>query len=63
MRGLRLWDVLSGEVSCPSCPTAPMAPIPLMPPVLGDDATQAENLSVVPHCSYGAYSADAACSW
>jgi hypothetical protein len=40
MRGLRLWGVLSGEVSCPPCPTAPLAPIPSTPPVLGDDATQ-----------------------
>jgi hypothetical protein len=40
MRGLRLWGVLSGEVSCPPCPTAPVAPIPPMPPVLGVDATQ-----------------------
>jgi hypothetical protein len=39
MRGLRLWGVLSGEVSCPPCPTAPLAPIPLTPPVR-DDATQ-----------------------
>jgi hypothetical protein len=40
MRGLRLWGVLSGEVSCPPCPTAPLAPIPPTPPVLSDDATQ-----------------------
>jgi hypothetical protein len=43
MRGLRLWGVLSGEVSCPSCPTAPLAPIPPTPPVLCDDATQADK--------------------
>jgi hypothetical protein len=43
MRGLRLWGVLSGEVSCPLCPTAPLAPIPPTPPVLGDDATQADK--------------------
>jgi hypothetical protein len=43
MRGIRLWGVLSGEVSCPSCPTAPLAPIPPTPPVLGDDATQADK--------------------
>jgi hypothetical protein len=43
IRGLRLWGVLSGEVSCPSCPTDPLAPIPPTPPVLGDDATQAEK--------------------
>jgi hypothetical protein len=35
--------MLSGEVSCPPCPTAPLAPIPLTPPVLGDDATQADK--------------------
>ena len=39
MRGLRLWGVLSGEVSCPSCPT-PVAPLPLTPIVLGADASQ-----------------------
>jgi hypothetical protein len=39
MHGLRLWGVLSSEVSCPPCPTAPLAPIPSMPPVLSDDAT------------------------
>src|SRR3954466_573219 len=40
MRGLRLWGVLSGEVSCLPCPTAPMAP--LSPPsiVLGANASQ-----------------------
>jgi hypothetical protein len=43
MRGLRLWGVLSGEVSCPPCPTAPLAPIPPTPPVLGDDATQTDK--------------------
>jgi hypothetical protein len=46
MRGLRLWGVLSGEVSCPPCPTAPLAPIPPTPPVLGDDATQADKDAV-----------------
>jgi hypothetical protein len=43
MRGLHLWGVLSGEVSCPPCPTSPLAPISPPPPVLGDDATQAEK--------------------
>jgi hypothetical protein len=43
MRSLRLWGVLSGEVSCPLCPTAPLAPIPPTPPVLRDDATQADK--------------------
>jgi hypothetical protein len=46
MRGLRLWGVLSGEVSCPLCPTAPLAPIPPMSHVLGDDATQADKDAV-----------------
>jgi hypothetical protein len=40
MRGLCLWGVLSGEVSCPPYPTAPVAPIPPMPVVLGDGASQ-----------------------
>jgi hypothetical protein len=43
MRGLRLWGVLSGEVSCPPCPTPPLAPIPPTPPVLSDGATQADK--------------------
>jgi hypothetical protein len=43
MRGLHLWSVLSGEVSCPPCPTAPLAPIPPTPTVLRDDATQADK--------------------
>jgi hypothetical protein len=40
MRGLRLWGVLSGEVSCPPCPTPPLAPIPPTSHALGADATQ-----------------------
>jgi hypothetical protein len=43
MCGLRLWGVLSVEVSCPPCPTAPLAPIPPTPPILSDDATQADK--------------------
>jgi hypothetical protein len=43
MRDLRLWGVLSGEVSYPPCPTAPLAPILLTPPDLSDDATQADK--------------------
>jgi hypothetical protein len=43
MRGLHLWGVLSGEVSCPPCPTPPLAPIPPTPPVLSDGATQADK--------------------
>ena len=33
MRGLRLWEFLTGEVSCPPCPTAPT------PPVIPEKAT------------------------
>jgi hypothetical protein len=40
MRGLRLWGVLSGEVSCPPYPTALVAPTPPTPVVLGDGASQ-----------------------
>jgi hypothetical protein len=40
MHGIRLWGVLSDEVSCPPCPTSPLAPIPPTPPVLSDGATQ-----------------------
>jgi hypothetical protein len=40
MCGLRLWGVLSGEVSCPLCPIAPTVPTLPMPPVLVADATQ-----------------------
>jgi hypothetical protein len=43
MRGLHLWGMLSGEVSCPPCPTTPLAPIPPTPPVLSDDTTQADK--------------------
>jgi hypothetical protein len=43
MHVLRLWGVLSDEVSCLLCPTAPLAPIPPTPPVLSDDATQADK--------------------
>jgi hypothetical protein len=39
MRGLRLWGVLSGEVSSRSYPTAHVAPIPPTPVVLGDGAS------------------------
>jgi hypothetical protein len=40
---VRLWGVLSGEVSYPPCPIPPLAPIPLTPPALSDEATQAEK--------------------
>jgi hypothetical protein len=43
MHGLRLWGVLSGEVSCPLCPTPPLALILPTPLALGDEATQAEK--------------------
>ena len=40
MIGLRLWGVLSDEVSCPPCPPAPVAPLPPTPIVLGAAASQ-----------------------
>lgn len=40
-RGIRLWGVLSGEVSCPPCPVAPVEPTPPPPPALAPDANQA----------------------
>jgi hypothetical protein len=40
MRSLRLWGVLSGEVSYPPCPTPPVAPIPPTLVILGDGASQ-----------------------
>ena len=43
MRGLRLWGVLSGEVSCPPCPVAPVLPTPPTLPVLAADATPEEQ--------------------
>ena len=44
VRGLMLWGVLSGDVSCPPCPIAPVAPIPPPPlPVLAADASQADK--------------------
>jgi hypothetical protein len=39
MHGLRLWGVLSDEVSCPSCPIAPIVPTPPTPLALVADAT------------------------
>uniref|UniRef100_A0ACD5VIJ4 Uncharacterized protein n=1 Tax=Avena sativa TaxID=4498 RepID=A0ACD5VIJ4_AVESA len=41
MRGLRLWGVLSGEVSCPPRPVVPPVPLAPTPVVLAPDATQA----------------------
>ncbi|KAK1666081.1 hypothetical protein QYE76_054240 [Lolium multiflorum] len=44
MRGLRLWGVLTGEVSCPPHPTAPVPPTPSsVPQDLAEDATQADR--------------------
>ena len=43
MRGLRLWGVLSGEVSCPPRPVAPTVPVAPPPVVLAPDATQADK--------------------
>lgn len=42
MRGLRLWGVMSGKVSCPPCPVAPTAPPPT-PPTLAADARRANQ--------------------
>ncbi|KAK1648529.1 hypothetical protein QYE76_066334 [Lolium multiflorum] len=41
MRGLRLWGVLSGEVSCPPRPVAPTVPVAPTPVALAPDATRA----------------------
>uniref|UniRef100_A0ACD5VRQ9 Uncharacterized protein n=1 Tax=Avena sativa TaxID=4498 RepID=A0ACD5VRQ9_AVESA len=41
MRGLRLWGVLSGEVSCPPRPVVPPVPRTPTPVALAQDATQA----------------------
>ena len=41
MRGIRLWGVLSGEVSCPPRPVPPVAPTPPTPSSLAADAPQA----------------------
>lgn len=43
MRGLRLWRVLSGEVSCPPRPVAPTVPVAPTPVALAPDATQADK--------------------
>jgi hypothetical protein len=43
MRGLRLWGVLSGDVSCLSCPVPPMAPTPLTPSALSADASESDR--------------------
>ncbi|KAK1652164.1 hypothetical protein QYE76_069969 [Lolium multiflorum] len=44
MCGLRLWGVLTGEVSCPPHATAPVPPTPpSVPQALAEDATQADR--------------------
>jgi hypothetical protein len=43
MRGLRLWGVLSDEVSCPPRPVAPTVPVAPPPVALAPDATQADK--------------------
>ena len=44
MRGLPLWGVLSGEVSCPPCLVAPVAPtLPMPPPALAADASETDR--------------------
>ncbi|KAK1626508.1 hypothetical protein QYE76_000823 [Lolium multiflorum] len=43
LRGLRLWGVLSGEVSCPPRPIAPTVPVAPTPVALAPDATQADK--------------------
>jgi hypothetical protein len=45
MRGLLLWGVLYGEVSCLSRPTIPVAPVPPTPPVIAADASEAERVA------------------
>jgi len=35
MRGLRLWDFLTGELPCPPLPTPPVQPV--FPPATSDD--------------------------
>jgi hypothetical protein len=43
MRGLRLWGVLSDEVSCLPYPVSPVAPISPTPSVLAADASQVDK--------------------
>nr|CCI55364.1 PH01B035L11.9 [Phyllostachys edulis] len=38
MRGLCLWGVLSGDVTCPPCPTPPTEPTPVALPTTADKA-------------------------
>ena len=43
MRGLRLWGVLTGEVSCPPRPVLPVVPTQPTPLVLAATASQADK--------------------
>ena len=46
MRGLRLWGVLSGDVTCPPCPTPPTEPTPVaLPPTADKAAAEAARLA------------------
>jgi hypothetical protein len=45
MRGLLLWSVLCGEVSCPPRPIAPVAPVPPTPPVIAVDASETNRVA------------------
>jgi hypothetical protein len=45
MRGLRLWGVLCGEVSCPSRPIALVALVPPTPPVIAANAFEADGIA------------------
>jgi hypothetical protein len=45
MRGLRLWGVLYGEVSCPSCPIAPVALVLPTPPIIAADVSEADRIA------------------
>ena len=43
MRGLCLWEFLTGELSCPPRPTAPTSPVLLVTPILSPTAIDAEK--------------------
>jgi hypothetical protein len=57
MRGLHLWGVMTGEVSCPMCHVFSMASTPPMPSVLAADATRVakEAAKAVEDVAYDAY--------
>jgi hypothetical protein len=42
-RGLRLWGILYGKVSCSTCPIAPVAPVPPTPTIIVVDASEANR--------------------